>query len=164
MTTGQQQYALDLNLRPLAQHLQHSKVYVQSSYLLAVDSEARPTRIRVAVKVIALRGSHTLAPLVEGLANNHSPATHPQPKDYPSRVELLRKQLRMPSGLFEECLSSLLPNPKEELPPQLFSNEIWASLDLTPISSGEQSGVEEMAAALPAVATEEEVLCYLKER
>lgn len=153
VTTGQGLFAIDINLRPISQHLSNNKSFAQGAYFLVVDSQARPTRIRIAAKVIALKGNHTVAPLAEGLASHPPLSLPPQLNDYPSKAEILRKHLQLPARMFEEACSSLLPDSRQELPALLF-HRVLGGLELTPISCEQPEMVQDMAMCLTAVSCE----------
>jgi hypothetical protein len=62
--------ALDINLRPIAKHLHTHKLFVDSHYFLTVDQQARPSKLRVGLKVYAFRGTLPLSHFVDALINN----------------------------------------------------------------------------------------------
>ena len=114
MHTSSERFGIDLNMRPIAKILQRQNHFVDSHYFLAVDSNSRPRKMRVGMKVYAFKGSSLLGSFVEELARTPIRSDQEMPdQDYPSAVESLRKHLKLSAKTIEDAVGLLINKRKK---------------------------------------------------
>lgn len=69
-TNSNEKYAIDINLKAVAQQLTHQKYSINNQYFIVVNQSSEPIKMRVGLKIYTMRGSPVLGSFIDSLSNN----------------------------------------------------------------------------------------------